>query len=273
VATPIGNLGDLSERARATLAAVDLVVCEDTRVTGNLLRHLGLNRPLLAYHEHNAARVRPRLLEDLAAGRELALVSDAGTPCISDPGHKLVREAAAAGIEVVAVAGPSAVIAALSIAGLPTDRFLFAGFLPSKAQARRTALTELRDVRATLVLYESAQRLADCLADALAVLGPREAAIARELTKRFEEVRRGDLAGLAAALAAELPPKGEIVLVIGPPDADAAVLDEAAVDAALADALARMGPSEAAAEVAAATGRSRREVYRRALARKSGGAG
>ena len=272
VATPIGNLGDVSPRAARTLAEADLVVCEDSRVTGRLLQHLGLHKPMLAYHDHNAAQMRPRLLAALGEGKLLALVSDAGTPCISDPGHKLVREAAEAGFEVVAVPGASAVIAALSIAGLPTDRFLFAGFLPAKRSARRAALEELRAVPATLVLYEAPQRIAECLADAAAVLGARPAAMARELTKRFEEVRRGDLPGLAAEMAAGAPPKGEIVLVIGRADGAAAVLDDAAIDAALVEALATRGPSEAAAEVAAMAGRPRREVYARALALKAASA-
>lgn len=273
VATPIGNLGDISPRAARALAEADLVVCEDSRVTGRLLHHLGLQRPMLAYHDHNADQMRPRLLAALGEGKALALVSDAGTPCISDPGYKLVREAADAGFEVVAVPGPSAVVAALSIAGLPTDRFLFAGFLPSRPAARRAALEELRAVPATLVLYEAPQRVAACLADAAQVLGPRPAALARELTKRFEEVRRGDLAGLATELAAGPEPKGEIVLVIGRADETASVLDDAAVDAALAEALATKGPSEAAAQVAAITGRPRREVYARALALKAAAAG
>lgn len=272
VATPIGNLGDVSPRAARTLAEADLVVCEDSRVTGRLLQHLGLHKPMLAYHDHNAAQMRPRLLAALGEGKLLALVSDAGTPCISDPGHKLVREAAEAGFEVVAVPGASAVIAALSVAGLPTDRFLFAGFLPAKRSARRAALEELRAVPATLVLYEAPQRIAECLADAAAVLGARPAAMARELTKRFEEVRRGDLPGLAAEMAAGAPPKGEIVLVIGRADGAAAVLDDAAIDAALVEALATRGPSEAAAEVAAMAGRPRREVYARALALKAASA-
>lgn len=266
MATPIGNLGDLSPRAAETLASAGLVLCEDTRVTGRLLHHLGLRRSLLAYHDHNAAEVRPRVLDALAAGTDVALVADAGTPTVSDPGYRLVREAAARGIEVVAVPGPSALLAALSVAGLPTDRFLFAGFLPAKSAARRAALGELRPVRATLVLYEAPTRLADCLADALAMLGPRPAAIARELTKRFEEVRRGTLAELAASVAAAAPPKGEIVLVIGPPDATADALDDGAIDAALRERMASCAPSAAAAAVAELSGRPRRELYRRALA-------
>lgn len=266
MATPIGNLGDLSPRAAATLATAGLVLCEDTRVTRKLLHHLGLRRALRAYHDHNAAEVRPRVLAALAAGTDVALVCDAGTPTVSDPGYRLVREALDLGFEVVAVPGPSALLAALSVAGLPTDRFLFAGFLPARATARRAALAELRPVRATLVLYESAGRLGDCLADAAAALGPRPAAVARELTKRFEEVRRGTLAELAAAMAAGAPPKGEIVLVIGPPDEAAGTLDDTAVDAALRERLASCAPSAAAAAVAELSGRPRRELYRRALA-------
>lgn len=265
LATPIGNLGDISSRARDVLSAADLVVCEDTRVTGRLLSLLDIRRPMLAYHDHNATRVRPRVLAALMEGRQVALVSDAGTPCISDPGHKLVREAAERGIEVVAVPGPSAVIAALSIAGLPTDRFLFVGFLPPRSPARRTALSELSTVRATLVLYEAGPRLASCLADAEAVLGLREAAIAREVTKRFEEVRRGSLAKLAAEAAAAGSPKGEIVVVIGPPELREPTADRQTVEALLIDALAKDGPSAAAAAVAATTGHSRREVYRWAV--------
>jgi 16S rRNA (cytidine1402-2'-O)-methyltransferase len=266
VATPIGNLGDLSPRARETLASADLIVCEDTRVTGRLLHHFGIARPMLPYHDHNAERVRPRILAALAAGQSVALASDAGTPCISDPGYRLVHEAADLGIEVVAVPGASAVVAALSVAGLPTDRFLFAGFLPSRSKARREALDELASVRATLVFYESPQRLAACLADAAAVLGARRAAVARELTKRFEEVRRGDLATLAALAAEATPPRGEIVIVVEPPPRTDPPLDDAAVDEALAEALTRVAPSEAAATVAAATGRKRQDLYRRALA-------
>jgi 16S rRNA (cytidine1402-2'-O)-methyltransferase len=270
VATPIGNLGDLSPRALAVLRAADLVVCEDTRVTGRLLHHHGIERPLLAYHEHNAARMRPKLLARLRSGAAVALASDAGTPLVSDPGYKLVRAAIAAGAEVFAVPGPSAVLAALIVSGLPTDRFLMAGFLPERGTARRRALAELGAVPATLVLFESARRLPATLAELAAVLGPREAAVARELTKRFEEVRRGSLAELAAEYAREGPPKGEVVLVIGAAAAGTPSAD-GEVDAALGEALATMSPAAAAAAVAAATGRARREVYRRALALKRAG--
>ncbi len=266
IATPIGNLGDLSPRALAALAAADLVVCEDTRVTGGLLHRHRIERPLLAYHEHNAARMRPQILARLEAGAAVALTTDAGTPLISDPGYKLVRAAIDAGIEVLTVPGPSAAIAALTVSGLPTDRFLVAGFLPARGAARARALRELGAVRATLVLFEAARRLPVTLADLARGLGPREAAVARELTKRFEEVRRGSLDRLAADYARAGPPKGEVVLVIGPPaEADARASD-GELDAALEAALATLAPAAAAAAVAAATGRSRREVYRRALA-------
>jgi 16S rRNA (cytidine1402-2'-O)-methyltransferase len=265
VATPIGNLGDLSPRALATLAAADLIVCEDTRVTGKLLHRQGLERPLLAYHDHNAARVRPQILTRLKAGAAVALASDAGTPLISDPGYKLVRATIEAGIEVFTVPGPSAAIAALTVSGLPTDRFLVVGFLPSRGGPRRTALEELGAVRATLVLFEAARRLPATLAELAKALGPRQAAVARELTKRFEEVRRGPLDRLAADYARAGPPKGEVVLVIGPPAVVDAPASAGELDTALAAALATMAPAAAAATVAAATGRPRREVYRRAL--------
>jgi 16S rRNA (cytidine1402-2'-O)-methyltransferase len=265
IATPIGNLGDLSPRALAALAAADLVVCEDTRVTGGLLHRQGIERPLLAYHEHNAARMRPQILARLQAGAVVALTTDAGTPLISDPGYKLVRAAIDAGIEVLTVPGPSAAIAALTVSGLPTDRFLVAGFLPARAAARERTLRELGAVRATLVLFEAARRLPATLAELARTLGPREAAVARELTKRFEEVRRGPLDRLAADYALGGPPKGEVVLVIGPPPAAGAAATEGELDAALEAALATMAPAAAATAVAAATGRPRREIYRRAL--------
>ncbi|HET6519938.1 MAG TPA: 16S rRNA (cytidine(1402)-2'-O)-methyltransferase [Geminicoccaceae bacterium] len=271
VATPIGNVGDLSPRALATLRDADVVACEDTRVTGGLLRRHGVTRPLVAYHEHNAERVRPELLARLCAGASVALASDAGTPLVSDPGYKLVRAAIGAGIGVLAVPGPSAALAALTVSGLPPDRFLFNGFLPARAEARRRAIGELAAVPATLVLFESARRLPATLADLAGALGPhREAAVARELTKLFEEVRRGRLDELAAHYAAAGPPKGEVAVVVGPPPPAGATADEAEVERALARALEEMSPAAAAAAVAAATGRPRREIYRRALALRRG---
>lgn len=265
VATPIGNLGDLAPRAIEVLGAVEIVLCEDTRHSGRLFAHLGLDVRLRPYHEHNAARVRPGLVEDLARGATVALISDAGMPAIADPGHKLVRDAIDAGILVSAVPGPSAVLMALAISGLPTDRFFFQGFLPAKSNARRKALSELAGIPATLVVFESPNRLAQCLADAAHVLGPRPAAIARELTKLHEEVRRGPLDELASTLAAEPTPRGEIVLVIGPPAADATAIDDATRDALLTAALADHSPSRAAALVAEQTGHPRADLYRRAI--------
>ena len=265
VATPIGHLGDLSPRALETLAEADLVLCEDSRVTGKLLKLHGIERSLLPYHEHNAARMRPKVLDHLAKGESVALASDAGTPLVSDPGYKLVRDVIEAGHEVLAVPGPSAVMAALVISGLPTDRFLFAGFLPGKSAARRRAIDELSGVPATLIWFESPKRLASALSDLAAVLGPRPAAVARELTKAFEEVRRGPLDQLASAFSAAAPPRGEIVILVGPPDAGAGASSDEDVDRALLEALDDKSPSAAAAAVAAATGRPRRDLYRRAL--------
>ena len=265
VATPIGNLKDISFRALSTLAAADAIIAEDTRVTRNLLAYYGVATPLVAYHEHNAKVVRPHLLARLEAGATLALVSDAGTPLVSDPGFKLVQEALEKGVHVTAVPGPSAVLAALVVAGLPTDRFFFEGFLPHKSGPRRARLAELAAVPGTLVFFESPRRIAETLADAAAVLGPRAAAIARELTKLYETVRRGPLDTLAATLAAEETPKGEIVLLIAPPEAGAAEQSEADLDARLMEALAAYSVKDAASVVAAATGQPRRQVYARAL--------
>jgi 16S rRNA (cytidine1402-2'-O)-methyltransferase len=265
VATPIGNLGDISFRALATLAAADAVVAEDTRVTKILLAHYGIATPLVAYHEHNAAIIRPHLLARLENGAALALVSDAGTPLVSDPGFKLVAEAVAAGIEVVSVPGASAVLAALVVAGLPTDRFFFEGFLPAKSAARRRRIAELAAIPGTLVFFESARRVAESLADLARVLGPREAAVARELTKHYETVRRGRLDELAAALAAEGPPKGEIVLLVAPPDATAPPVGDEELDERLGRALATLSVKDAAVVVAADTGLPRRQVYARAI--------
>jgi 16S rRNA (cytidine1402-2'-O)-methyltransferase len=236
VATPIGNLADVTLRALATLAAADAILAEDTRVSRHLLDRYEISTPLKPYHEHNAAQVRPGLIARLAAGEALALISDAGTPLISDPGYKLAAEAVAAGVNVTSVPGASAALAALTSAALPTDRFFFEGFLPPKAAARRERINALVGIPATLVFYEAPSRLAGALADLAAELGPRPAAVARELTKLYEETRRGTLPQLAAHYAAEGAPKGEIVIVVGPPLA-AAPLDAAALDKEIAAAL------------------------------------
>jgi 16S rRNA (cytidine1402-2'-O)-methyltransferase len=264
VATPIGNLGDITLRALEVLAAADVIACEDTRVTRTLLDRYGIATPLTPYHDHNAALARPKLLARLAAGQAIALVSDAGTPLISDPGYKLVGAVRDAGHAVMAVPGASSVLAALAIAGLPTDRFLFAGFLPPKQGARRTRIAELGAIPATLVLFETGPRLAAALADLAAGLGERTVAVCRELTKLHEEVRRGELAVLAHEYAAVPAPRGEIVIVIGPPDA--AEPDAADLEALLRAALTRLSLKDAVAEVAATAGASRRELYQRALA-------
>jgi 16S rRNA (cytidine1402-2'-O)-methyltransferase len=265
VATPIGNLGDITLRAIETLRQADLIACEDTRTTGVLLARHGIATPTTPYHEHNAGRVRPRLIERLRAGGRIALVADAGTPLVSDPGYKLVEAALVAGIAVTGCPGPSALLAALGIAGLPTDRFLFAGFLPQRGAARRAALVELAGIRATLVFYEAPHRLAESLADMAQTLGPRQAAVARELTKRHEEVRRGSLAALAAHYAETGAPKGEIVVLIGPPDGAAGRPSEETLDRRLAALLETMSVREAAAQLAAETGEPRRVLYARAL--------
>ncbi|HYC05871.1 MAG TPA: 16S rRNA (cytidine(1402)-2'-O)-methyltransferase [Azospirillaceae bacterium] len=264
MATPIGNAGDITLRALETLKGAHAVACEDTRVTSKLFARYGIRAPLLQYHEHNAARMRPVILDRVASGETIALVSDAGTPLISDPGYKLVREARERGLPVTHLPGPSAALTALVLSGLPSDRFLFAGFLPNKRGARRTALAELAPVRATLVLFESAQRLEDMLADAAETMPGREVAVTRELTKLFEEVRRGTLAELAEHYAKAGPPKGEVVVVIGPPpEPEEATGDE--VDRLLTDALSRLSVKDASAEVAQALGKPRKEVYQRAL--------
>lgn len=264
VATPIGNAEDITLRALAILREADIVACEDTRVTAKLLKLHGIERPLLAYHDHNAERVRPLLLEHLRRGQAVALVSDAGTPLISDPGFKLVRAAVAEGLAVTAVPGASAPLAALLLSGLPSDRFLFAGFLPPKAAARRQALAELAGVPATLIFFESAPRLAESLADMAAALGPRPAAVARELTKLFEETRRGSLAELAEHYARQGPPRGEIVIVVAPPEPAPAPEGEA-LDRQIEAALKAMSLKDASAAVAEATGLPRRAIYARAL--------
>jgi 16S rRNA (cytidine1402-2'-O)-methyltransferase len=254
VATPIGNLGDISLRALDLLAGVDVIACEDTRVTCRLTERYGIATRLTPYHEHNAAEARPKLLARLAAGEAVALVSDAGTPLISDPGYRLVREAVAAGHAVTA----------LSLAGLPTDRFFFEGFLPAKQAARQKRIAALQSIPATLVLFESGQRLAATLADLAAGLGLRQAAVCRELTKLHEEVRRGELPVLARDYALGVESRGEVVIVVAPPAEDSAAVDD--VDELVQGALARVSLKDAVGEVALATGHPRRAVYQRALA-------
>jgi len=264
VATPIGNLRDITLRALETMAAADVIACEDSRVTRKLTEHYGIATRLTPYHEHNAAEARPKILACLASGQTVALVSDAGTPLISDPGYKLVREASQAGHAVIAVPGASAVLTALTTAGLPTDRFFFEGFLPPKQIARQKRIAEIANIPATLVLFESGPRLGAALADLAATLGRRDAAICRELTKLHEEIRRGDLEQLAQHYAADAETRGEIVIVVAPPDADTQNAGD--VDELLRQALARVSVKDAVGEVALATGRPRREVYQRALA-------
>ncbi len=268
VATPIGHARDITLRALDVLAGADAIAAEDTRRTRKLLQIHGIalgTRPLVSYHDQNGAARRPQILGWLAEGFSVALCSDAGTPLVADPGYRLARDAIAAGHAVTAVPGPSAALAALSLSGLPSDRFLFAGFLPQRRAARRAALAELAPVPATLVLFESPRRVADTLADAVELLGDRDAAVARELTKRYEEVRRGPLSELsAAAAAAEI--RGEVALVIGPPSAERAeAAAEAALDDALAAALAEESLKDAVRRVSLELGLPRRRVYARAL--------
>ena len=264
VATPIGNLGDVTLRALEVLAGVDLIACEDTRITRRLTERYAITAQLTPYHEHNAASARPKLLERLAQGASIALVSDAGTPLISDPGFKLVREVCAAGFPVVALPGPSSVLTALSVAALPTDRFFFEGFLPPKQTARRARLTELARLDATLVLFESGSRVQETLSDLAAIMGGRDAAICREMTKMHEEVNRGPLSELAQS-AATLETRGEFVLVIGPRAEGSELMTADEVDDLLRDRLARDSVKDAVAHAVEVSGRPRREIYARAL--------
>ena len=265
VATPIGNAADITLRALSVLREVDAIACEDSRVTAKLLARHDIRTKLMAYHEHNAARMRPQILSRLAAGERIALVSDAGTPLVSDPGYKLVRDCIAANIAVVPLPGPSAPLAALVLSGLPSDRFLFAGFLPSRTSARRKSLMELAQVPATLLFFESAQRLPESLADMAAVLGDRPAAVAREITKLFEECRRGSLLELAAHYQEAGPPKGEVVVVCGGATEASHVEDDDRLDRQLRAALDQLSLKDAVAAVASATGLPRKQVYARAL--------
>ena len=263
VATPIGNLGDITLRALETLAAVDIIACEDTRMTRRLTERYAISALLKPYHEHNAALARPKILERLAQGASIALVSDAGTPLISDPGFKLVREVCAAGFQVIALPGPSSVLTALAVAALPTDRFFFEGFLPPKQAARRARLTELSRIDATLVMFESGNRVQDTLADLAGIMGDRDAAICRELTKLHEEIKRGPVSQLALA-ADTLETRGEFVLVIGPP-VGTTVMAADELDELLLNSLRHDSVKDAVAHAVELSGRPRREIYARAL--------
>jgi len=264
VATPIGNLMDVTVRALAILAGADGILAEDTRVSRVLLARYGIERPVSPYHEHNAAEARPRALKRIAEGQALALISDAGTPLISDPGYKLVAEAIAQGFAVSAAPGASAALAALCVAGLPTDRFTFEGFLPARRSARRERINALASVPGTLIFYEAPGRLAETLADLAIELGARPAAVARELTKLHEEVKRGALDELAAEYSASETPRGEIVIVVAPAQTRA-VVSEAVLDQEISDELANLSVKDAVASVAARHGLPRRQVYARAL--------
>jgi len=268
LATPIGNARDISLRALETLKSCNVIAAEDTRVTSKLLSIHGISKPLIAYNDHNAPQMRPKILGRLAQGEIVALVSDAGTPLVSDPGYKLVREAIAAGVHIVALPGPSAVLAGLTLSGLPSDRFLFAGFLPSRSGERKSALEELKGIGATLIFFESAQRLAESLAAMAEILGDRACAMTRELTKLHEEVRRGSLTELAAHYEKAGAPKGEVTLLVGPPLE--AAPDIARIDAALKTALAFMPVKAAADLIAGLTGAPRKQIYARALELKDG---
>ena len=264
VATPIGNLGDITLRALWVLRNVDRILCEDTRVTARLLAHFGIDKPLDPYHDHNADRVRPAVLDALRRGEKLALVADAGTPLVSDPGFKLVRASLAEGLPVTAAPGPSAALTALILSGLPPDRFLFAGFLPPRSAARRRALAQWAALEATLIFFEGPSRIAAALADMTDILGERDAAVARELTKRHEEIRRGRLGALAEHYRAAGAPRGEAVIVVGPPERAPAAGGD--IDERLRALLAEHSLRDAVALLAGETGIARRTLYERALA-------
>lgn len=271
VATPIGNLADITVRALATLASAETVLCEDTRTSSKLMARYGIKARLEPYHEHNAAKVRPHIMERLKAGAAIALISDAGTPLISDPGYRLVAEAVATGIVVTTCPGPSAVMAGLAIAGLPTDRFLFLGFLPAKAGERQRLFEEVKAIRATLVFFESPHRIVETLAEMHTALPGRAVCLTRELTKLHEEAIRGSCADVGAALAARPAVKGEITLILGLPPEPSHAATDADVEEAITAALEAMPASKAAAEVAKRFGLAKANVYAQILARKSDG--
>lgn len=268
VATPIGNLGDLSPRAVAVLKNADVVACEDTRITGKLLSLNAISTPMVNYHEHNADKMRPVLTARLKKGETVALVSDAGTPLVSDPGHKLVADCIKEGIYVTAVPGASALLTALQLSGLPTRRFLFQGFLPPKSSARKTTLAELKNVPSTLIFYEAPQRMIETLTDMKEVLGDRDCSVSRELTKKFEQTVRGKISDILDLYAQDGVPKGEFVVVVAPPLEEKA--GERDVEAALKQALETMSVKDAAAFVAQALNANKKEVYTLALKLKNG---
>ena len=266
VATPIGNLRDITLRALDTLRAADIILAEDTRQTRKLLDAYDIKTPLSPYHDHNAAKRVPGVIQDLEAGKVVALVSDAGTPLVSDPGFKLVRAAVEAGIDVFPLPGASAVLAGLVKSGLPSDRFMFAGFLPPKSGARKTALEDFVSVKATLVFFETGPRISACLKDMQSVLGDRQVVLTRELTKRYEEARHGSFESLMDSVKAE-PPRGELVLLIGPPTKSER-WSEVEVISALRVQMAELGVKRASAEIAAQCGWPKRDVYQLALSLK-----
>ena len=268
VATPIGNLGDITLRALSTLAAAETVLCEDTRTSGTLMARFAIKARLSPYHEHNAKEVRPQILERLKQGATIALISDAGMPLVSDPGYRLVKEAVEMGIPVTACPGPSAVLTGLALSGLPTDRFLFGGFVPQKQGERKRLFEEFAKLRATLIFFESPHRIVDTLHDIAEAFPTRAVAVTRELTKLHEEVLRGTAADVAAELQSRPAVKGEITLLIGPPEEEEGAISEADLDAAVAEALATMPASKAASEIARRFNLNRADIYQRILAKK-----
>ena len=268
-ATPIGHLSDVTLRALATMAAVDVLLCEDTRTTGKLLERYGIRNRLMPYHEHNAAKVRPAILKALGEGQAIALVSDAGMPLVSDPGYRLVADCVANAIPVTAIPGASAVLTALALSGLPTDRFAFLGFLPTKSGERKKLLTEFMNVKTTLIAFESPHRIVDALVDMTSVLGNRRVAVTRELTKLHEEVLRGTASEVQNILSARASVKGEITLVIAPPEQNAVQASDETIEAAIDEALKSMPAAKAAADIAKRFELAKKDIYARILARKN----